>query len=143
MKSTQKTFTWIELIIVVVVLGILVAVAINAYQDHLRKTRFSEVVNALAPYKDAVEYCAKDGSCLLGGTLSGLGVGKSGVPPSISTTYMARVAVATDGTITATASKAGGLDGETFVLTPTYVKGSRMTWTVSGTCKTRAGGPIC
>lgn len=143
MKFTQKAYTRIEWLIIVAVFGILAVVAINAYRDYMRKARFGEVMNALAPYKDAVEACARDGSCLVGGVLAGLGAGKLGVPPSIATTYMARVTVAPDGTITATASKAGGLAGETFVLTPTYVKGSKITWTVTGTCKTRAGGPIC
>ena len=143
MNLKQQGIHRIEVAIIVVAVGVLVAVAFPVYQSHTLTPKFSEVMSALGPYKFAVETCAKDGSCVVDGKLSGLAAGKFGIPPSVSTTYLAKVAVASDGTITATASNAGGLAGETFILTPTFVSGGPVSWAGTGTCKTRPAGAIC
>jgi len=59
-----------------------------------------------------------------------------------STKYVASVSYTVTGTVIATATSGGGLNGETFILTPTYSNGT-VDWTASGSCKTRAGGAIC
>lgn len=143
MKSTQRGLTRIEWLIIVVVLGILAASVYPFIKTQTIKPRFAEVPEILRPYKAAIENCARDGSCVVGGALAGLGVGLMGVPPSISTTYLANVAVSPNGIITATASNAGGLAGETIVLTPTLSRTGQITWAVSGTCKNRNTGAIC
>lgn len=139
----QRGFNLIEWLIIVATLGVLAVVSFPYYKTHTVKPKFAEVMQTLAPYKAAIETCAKDGSCVVDGALAGLGVGILGVPPSISTTYMAGVAISPKGVITATASNAGGLAGETFVLTPTLSNTSQITWAVSGTCKIREAGAIC
>lgn len=50
MKKMQG-FTLIELMIVIAILGILMAIAIPAYQDYTVRARFSECVNKMAPLK--------------------------------------------------------------------------------------------
>jgi len=59
-----------------------------------------------------------------------------------STKYAATVSYDASGVITATAASASGLNAETFVLRPSY-SGGRVDWSVSGSCKTRAGGSLC
>ena len=146
-RNRQRGFNRIEWLIIVASLAVLSVAAFPVYspvyETYTIRPKFGEVTQTLAPYKAAIEACAKNGSCVSAGSLTGLALATMGIPPSISTTYMARVAVSPNGIITATASKAGGLAGETFILTPTLAQDGQISWVVSGTCKTRDAGAIC
>jgi type IV pilus assembly protein PilA len=61
---------------------------------------------------------------------------------SPATKYTLSVAFDSGGVVTGTAQSSSGLNGETFVLIPSYSSG-RVDWSVSGTCQTRAGGTLC
>jgi type IV pilus assembly protein PilA len=54
MKSIQKGFTLIELMIVVAIIGILAAIALPAYQDYTVRAKVSEGMIALSSVKSAM-----------------------------------------------------------------------------------------
>ncbi|MDD4929697.1 MAG: prepilin-type N-terminal cleavage/methylation domain-containing protein [Gallionella sp.] len=146
MKNVQKGFTLIELMIVVAIIGILAAVAIPAYGNYTKKAKFTEVTMATQAVKTAVEICASD---LGTATIAGCGSGSGGVPTDIVGTattpvsgkYVQYVKTADNGVITAAAIGAAGaanqgLNGETYILTPTFSASTGVTWTVGGSCLT-------
>jgi type IV pilus assembly protein PilA len=54
MRSVQKGFTLIELMIVVAIIGILAAVALPAYQDYTVRARVSEVILAASSCRSTI-----------------------------------------------------------------------------------------
>lgn len=129
-RSGQSGFTLIELLIVVAIIGILAAIAVPQYQTYTKKAKFTEVINATASLKTAVEGCL-----LAGNAVADCEAGENGVPLNSFQAYgnVTNLAVGTDATITATGSSS--VDGATFILVPTKTAGGAVTWDKStGSC---------
>jgi type IV pilus assembly protein PilA len=63
MKTMQKGFTLIELMIVIAIIGILAAIAIPAYQNYTIRAQVTEGLNLADGWKTAIsEYYAQNGT---------------------------------------------------------------------------------
>lgn len=137
-KSLQKGFTLIELMMVIAIVGILAAIAIPAYEAYANRAKFSEVVQATAPFKLAVEVCAHaQGNLAACETPGSNGIPTNFTAPSTITGYTASIVTGTKGVITATSQRivSNDLKAFTYILTPTYQSNGQVTWTKSGTCE--------
>jgi len=64
----QRGFTLIELMIVVVIIGILAAIAVPQYQDYVTRSRWADVYAQIQPLKLAIAECAQKNSGTIAGT---------------------------------------------------------------------------
>ena len=107
-RTVQKGFTLIELMIVIAIIGILAAIAIPQYQDYTKRAKVSEVILASSPCKLAVsEYFSSKNVFPTDNATAGC--------DTVSTNaFVESVAVGAGGTITSTSKVSGATGTVTF-----------------------------
>lgn len=124
-----RGFSLIELMITIAIVGILVAMAVPAYQDYQRKARMTELVSAAAPYKIAVAQCLM----LNGGAATSCNGGREGIPENLGPIGNVEALTVSAGVIQVTPKAVHGLlASETYQLTPYWHDVGGVTWGVSG-----------
>jgi len=136
MKSMQKGFTLIELMIVVAIIGILAAIAIPAYQDYTIRAQVTEGLNLASDLKAGVaEVFAQTG------TFTGIDDTALGVTTGAKEgKYVTGIAVA-GGVITITygSDANGNIAGDTLALTPGVSANNDVVWQCGDKVPTGAG----
>jgi type IV pilus assembly protein PilA len=136
-KNKQRGLTLLELMIVIAIIGILATIAIPSYQNYSNRAKFSEVIQATAPFKLAVTTCVHEHD-----NLNTCGeAGQNGLPNNFKAEdpgkgYVASVELVKNGQIIATSQRiwVNKTDHLTYILTPIYQTDGQLRWDVSGTC---------
>jgi len=130
-KQSQSGFTLIELMIVTAIIGILVSVALPAYDLYRNRARFAEAILGIGYHRASVETNIFSGRF---NALTDVDAGAFGIPATTAPTVAAHGIDVVDGTITLTWMDDGtDLDGVTYSLTASGIT-PPIQWTTGGTC---------
>ena len=136
LRTVQKGFTLIELMIVVAIIGILAAIALPAYSDYTKRAKVTEVILAASSARTTVaESVSANGLTAMPATAS--------IQTSTSK-YVSSVAYAS-GVITAVAQGTGDttIDGANITLTGTIVGANQVSWACSGSIPSKFRPATC
>jgi len=123
MKSMQKGFTLIELMIVVAIIGILAAVALPAYQDYTVRARVSELILAASSAKTALSEGMQSQGSWSQKWMSSITISSTGMIASASISTQGQIIVS--GTAPTSSS--------IVTMTPSTTTDNKLVWSCTGT----------
>ncbi len=131
MKKIQQGFTLIELMIVIAILGILMAIAIPAYQDYTTRAKVSEGINVAGAAKLAVSETRQSIGRFAVASNESYGLP---LAASIRGNNVKSITVGAAGIITILYSNIGlaDLNTKTIIMRPTLASLGAVQWTCSG-----------
>ena len=133
--ANAQGFSLMELLVAIAIIAILLGVGLPVYNNYTAKAKFSEIIQAVAPYKTAADMAVQLGAA----DIAELDSGSNGIPASISADntyykYVASVSI-TDGVISAQARAINADNEPTYILNSTINNGL-LEWSLdaSSTC---------
>jgi type IV pilus assembly protein PilA len=125
MKSMQKGFTLIELMIVVAIIAILAAIAIPQYQTYVIRSQVTRAIGEAGDLKVAVEDCLNNGQTAMGtGSCVNTATSSDILNPKIPA-----VTINTDGTATIIATMGNNANSVVSTGTITWSRNASGSWT--------------
>jgi type IV pilus assembly protein PilE len=148
--STQRGFTLIELMVVVVVIGILAAIGYPSYTDYIRRGKVAEATSTLSDVRNKMETFYLDNRTYVGSDAANLPCNATVLNTGKKYfTYDCATPAPTAGayTITAVGNATEGMGGFTYTITEQNVRASTVTgvtgWSGNATCWVTKKGGIC
>lgn len=132
MKTMQKGFTLIELMIVIAIIGILAAIALPAYQDYTKRSRVSEGLSLAGGAKSALtEYYASNNEWPADNAAAGIATSITGNAVKSVVASRSATGAAGKGLITVTFNNKV-TDGATLIMEGEGNDAGSVKWTCTG-----------
>ena len=139
----SRGFTLVELLVVVAVIGILAAIAVPQYYDHVMRSKIAEATATLSEHRVRMEQYFQDNRTYVGACAAGT---VAPTPTGRYFTYACSNLAATTYTVTATGVASQGMDGFVYTINQANARattGVPTGWATNSNCWVTKKGGVC